>query len=416
MQDEIFKGKKIVIGITGGIAGYKSIDLIRQLRILGAEVHVIMTEHSTHLVDKQDFEKISGNVVQTSLFQPKINYADYIRKNKKIKHISLADIADVFIICPATANIIGKIAGGIADDLLTTSVMATNSPVLLCPAMNVKMYKNPIVQENVRKLRKLNYHFVEPEYGELACGYMGFGRLAGLDKIIRRIALLVKKIDFSGKKILVTAGATYEKIDPVRVITNKSSGKMGIRISEQAYLRGAEVILLRASNSIVPDYNINEESFDTVYDLQNKIAKHIKNSDIVIHCAAVSDFTVLKISDKKIKSSQAVNLELTPATKIFENLKTLKPNIFLLGFKAEHDVSKKELIESAYKILKKADADLVVANDVSKIGVGFDVDTNEVYVVDKNENVNRIGLADKRIIADKILDLVLEKMDRQFLI
>src|SRR3989338_4806660 len=183
------KNKNIVIGVTGSIACYKVLDLIGKLRKSGTNVYVIMTKSATKLVDIRDFEKISGNEVQIALFLPSIDYKDYLKKNKPIKHISLADIADLFLICPATANIIGKIANGIADDLLSTSIMATNAPVLICPAMNVKMWKNQIMQENVKKLKKLNYHFVEPEYGELACGYKGVGRLAKLGKIVERIQL-----------------------------------------------------------------------------------------------------------------------------------------------------------------------------------------------------------------------------------
>ena len=187
MKNIDLKGKSIVIGVTGGIACYKSIDLIKELRKNNADVHVIMTEASTHLADIKDFEKASGNEVHTTLFHPKVNFIDYIKKNKPINHISLADAADLFLICPATANVIAKIANGISDDLLTTSITATIAPVLICPAMNVKMWKNPITQENVLKLRKLNYHFVEPEYGDLACGYKGVGRLAKLGKIVERI-------------------------------------------------------------------------------------------------------------------------------------------------------------------------------------------------------------------------------------
>lgn len=411
MNNLIFKNKVIVIGVTGGIATYKTLDLIKELKKFGSIVHVIMTEHSTHLVDIKDFEKASGNEVQVSLFHPKINYIEYIKKNKPIKHISLADIADLFLICPATANIIGKIANGIADDLLSTSVTATIAPVLICPAMNVKMWKNPIVQENVKKLKKLNYHFVEPEYGELACGYKGVGRLANLKRILDRIELLLKqRNDFKGKKILVTAGATFEEIDPVRVITNKSSGKMGTSIAEQAFLRGADIILLRGHNSIEPNYNLKEETFTTVNDIYNKIKKYIKNVDIVIHSAAVSDFAINNKKNTKIKSSKELHLELAPTTKIFERLKKFSKKIFLVGFKAEYNVSEKKMIDSAYEILKTANADLVVANDVGKKGRGFDVDTNEVFVVDKNKKVEHIGLDDKKIVADKVLDIVVERV------
>lgn len=410
-MNDIFEGKTIVIGVTGGIACYKALNLIKELRRLGSKVHVIMTEASTHLVDARDFEKASGNEVQTSLFHPKINYVEYIKKNKPIKHISLSDAADLFLICPATANVIGKMANGIADDLLTTSIAATTAPVLICPAMNVKMWKNPIVQDNAKKLKKLNYNFVEPEYGELACGYKGVGRLANLTKITGRIGLLLKqRNDLKGKKVIVTAGATVEEIDPVRVITNKSSGKMGTNIAEQAFLRGADVILLRGHNSAEPNYNIKEETFTTVNDLYNKIKSHIRNVDIFIHAAAVSDFTIANRHDAKIKSNKELQLELAPATKIFEKLKKMNKKMLLVGFKAEHDVPKSRLTASAYSILKKADADMVVANDVGKRGRGFDVDTNEVFIVDRNKKILHIRLADKRIVADEILDAIISSV------
>ena len=411
MGNNIFKGKNLVIGITGGIAGYKSLNLIKDLRKKGAKVHVIMTEHSTHLVDIKDFEKASGNEVHSFLFHPKINFIDYIKKNKPIKHISLADTADLFLICPATANVIGKVANGIADDLLTTSVTATIAPVLLCPAMNVKMWKNPIVQENVRKLKQLNYHFVEPEYGELACGYKGVGRLANPEKIAGRIALLLKqRNDLKGKKVLVTAGATLEEIDPVRIITNRSSGKMGNAIAEQAYLRGADVLLLRGHNSAEPNYNIREEKFTAVNDLFNKIKKNIDGLGIIIHCAAVSDFEAGSRRDEKIKSGKELRLELSPTTKIFEKLKKLNRKIFLVGFKAEYNFSKKRLIESAYGLLKSANADLIVANDVGKSNAGFESDTNEVFVIDRKKRVKHIELSEKRAIAGQILNIVVNKL------
>ena len=411
MNNKVFGNKTIVIGVTGGIACYKVLDLINELKKLGSSIHVIMTENATHFVDITDFEAASGNEVHTNLFHPKVNYKDYIKKNKPIKHISLADIADLFLICPATANVIGKIANGIADDLLTTSVIATIAPVLICPAMNVKMWKNPIVQENVKKLRKLNFHFVEPEYGELACGYKGVGRLANFKKITDRIELLLKqRNDLKNKRILVTAGATFEEIDPVRVITNKSSGKMGTSIAEQAFLRGADTLLLRGSNSTEPHYNIKEEKFTTVSDLYNKIKKNIKNVDIAVHAAAVSDFTINSKRNTKIKSKRKLHLELTPATKIFEKLKKNNKNIFLVGFKAEHNVSENGLIKRAYGLLKSANADLVVANDVGKMGRGFDFDTNEVFIIDKKRNMEHIGLASKSVVADKILDVILKKI------
>src|SRR3990167_2500376 len=257
-MDDILKNKHIVIGITGSIAAYKVIGLVEKLRELSANVHVIMTHNAAKLVDKSEFEKASRTPVHTDLFFPNVDYKKYLKKNKPINHISLADIANLFLICPATANIIGKIANGVADDLLSTSIMATNAPVLICPAMNVKMWKNPIMQENVKKLKNLNYEFVNPEYGELACGYKGVGRLANLDKIIDRIKIIIeRRSNLKGKKIIVTAGATSEEIDPVRVITNKSSGKMGVYIAEEAFLRGADVTLIRGTNSVEPQYHFN---------------------------------------------------------------------------------------------------------------------------------------------------------------
>ncbi len=406
-MDNSLKNQNIVIGVTGSIACYKTIDLIEKLKKSGFNIFVIMTESATKLVDIKDFEKASGNEVQTDLFLPNIDYKDYIKKNKPIKHISLADIADLFIICPATANIIGKIANGIADDLLSTSIMATNAPVLICPAMNVKMWKNKIMQENVKNLKALNYESVDPEYGDLACGYKGVGRLADLDKIAERIKIAVeRRSDLKGKKILVTAGATSEEIDPVRVITNKSSGKMGVYIAEEAFLRGADVTLIRGANSVEPQYHFKDIKIYSVNDLFNEIKNHIRDADIVIHAAAVSDFTINNRHDKKIKSNENLNLELTPTTKIFENIKKIKKNIVLVGFKAEYNVNEKILIDRAYELLKSANADFVVANDVGKKGRGFDAETNEVFIVDKNKKIGHIDLANKRVVGNEILDKI----------
>lgn len=401
------KGKNIVIGITGGIACYKVLDLIKKLRKLKANVHVIMTYSAQKLVSTKDFEKASGNKVQTNLFDPNINYKNYIEKDKPIKHISLADIADLFLICPATANLIGKVANGIADDLLTTSIIATNATVLICPAMNVKMWKNPILQENIKKLRKLRYELINPEYGELACGYKGMGRLANLNKIVDRIrAIIERKNNLTGKKIMVTAGATSEEIDPVRVITNKSSGKMGTYIAEEAFLRGAEVTLITGTNSIEPQYHFKTIRINNVKELYNEIKRNIEEIDIMIHAAAVSDFTINNKINNKIKSGKKLNLELEPTTKIFEKIKRLKKDIFLIGFKAEYKVNKKELVNKAYNLLNDANADLVVANDIGKEGRGFDTETNEVYVVNEKKKVKHINLVDKRVVGNKILDMI----------
>lgn len=402
------KDKNVVIGVTGGIACYKVLDLIKELRRLKANVYTILTKNALNLIDKSEFEEASGNKVQTELFEPDINYKDYIKKNKEIKHISLADIADLFLVCPATANIIGKTANGIADDLLSTSIMATNASVLICPAMNVKMWKNPITQENIEKLRKLKYEFIDPEYGELACGYKGIGRLAKLSNIIDKIGIIIEtRNDLKGKKILVTAGATSEEIDPVRIITNKSSGKMGVYIAEQAFLRGADVTLIRGINSVEPQYHFNDIQINSVKELFDEIKKNIGDMDIMIHAAAVSDFAINNKSNNKIKSNKNLHLELTPTTKIFERIKEIKSNILLVGFKAECNVSDNVLVDRSYELLKSADADFVVANDVGKKNRGFDTETNEVFIVDKNKKVKHLELDDKRVIGSKILNEIL---------
>ena len=404
-MNSTLKNKNIVIGITSSIACYKVLELIKKLRKLRANVHVIMTKSATKLVDTKDFEKVSNNAVNIDLFNPNVDYKDYIKKNKSIRHISLADSADLVLICPATANIIGKIAYGIADDLLSTSIMATNAPVLICPAMNVKMWKNSILQENVDKLRKLRYEFIDPECGILACGYKGIGRLANLDRIVERIkATIERRSDLKGKKILVTAGATSEEIDPVRVITNKSSGKMGVYIAEEAFLRGADVTLIRGINSVEPNYHFKDIKVNSVKDLFNTIKNNIKDKNVMIHAAAVSDFTINNKSKNKIKSNENLHLELTPTTKIFENIKKIKKNILLIGFKAEYNVVKKILVDRAYDLLKSANANIVVANDVGKKDVGFNTETNAVYIIYKNKKVKHLKLADKRIIGNKILD------------
>jgi phosphopantothenoylcysteine decarboxylase/phosphopantothenate--cysteine ligase len=403
----MLKNKNIVIGISSSIACYKVLDLIKKLRKLKANVYVIMTKHATNLVDIKDFEKASDNKVSIDLFDKNVYYRYYIKKNKKIEHISLADTADLFLICPATANTIGKISHGIADDLLTSSLLATVAPIVICPAMNVKMWKNEFVQENVDSLRKKGFMFIDPEYGELACGYKGVGRLAKLDKILNMIITSINKKDsLKNKKILVTAGATIEEIDPVRVITNKSSGKMGVYIAEEAFLRGADVTLIRGLNSIEPKFLLKDIKINSVKELFNEIKKNIKNNDVLIHAAAVSDFEVNNKNNEKIKSGQELHLELTPTTKILENIKKSNKNIFLIGFKAEFNVSEKELIKRAYGLLKSSKADLIIANDVGKKNRGFDVETNEVFIVNKDKKIDHIKLADKKIIASKVLDKI----------
>jgi phosphopantothenoylcysteine decarboxylase/phosphopantothenate--cysteine ligase len=394
--------KEIIIGVTSGIALYKVVDLVKSLR-KKSNVTVIMTEHATKLIDSKEFEKASKNKVAINLFKKDFDYRKYIKKKEYIKHISLADKADLIVIAPATANVVAKLANGVADDLLTTTVLATQADVVVCPSMNVHMWQNKLTQKNVEKLKKLNFHIIEPEYGDLACGYKGKGRLPRIEKIEEFITNLInKKNQLKNKKIIITAGGTSEAIDDVRVITNKSSGKMGIYIAEEAHRRGAKVTLIRGNTSIEPSYGFKDVKIKGVGDLYGEIKKNVKKNDIIIHAAAVSDFSVDKIN-KKISSGKKISLKLKPTIKIIDEIKKINKKIKLVGFKAESKISKKELISRAFNKLKESKADLMVANDISK-GV-FGSEKNDVLIVDKKKKVISIKGSKKKI-ASEIIDLI----------
>ncbi len=383
----------IVLGISSSIAAFKVIDLVKKLK--GNCVDIIMTKNSTKIISPKEFEKITKKKVAIQGFRKDFNYKKYMNDKKSIEHISLADKADILIVVPATANVIGKIANGIADDLLTTTVIASEAQVLICPAMNVHMWQNPIVKENVSKLRELGYYFVEPEDGMLACGYEGKGRLAAIDKIYSEIENIIEnKNKLKGRKIIVTAGGTSEDIDEVRTITNKSSGKMGIAIATEAYKQGAEVLLLKGKNSV--ESNMPFIEFKSVNDLFDKIKKNIKEYDTIFHAAAVSDFTIDK-KQGKIKSSKSVNLKLKPTIKIIDQIKKLNSDIKLIGFKLESG----DLVEKAYKKLKQSKADYIIANSTKVIGK----DITKIYLIDKNKKIiNLIG--SKKEVARKLIENV----------
>ena len=398
-------GKQTVaLGITAGIAAFKILDLVRELK-KGYNVEVMMTSSSQQMVPKEEFEKVLGKKIRTEMFEKGFDYRK-ILEQREVEHISLSDTADIIVIAPATGNIIGKIANGIADDFLTTTIMAAQCPKVICPSMNCKMWCNPVVQENVKKLRKLGYYILGPEYGDLACGYEGQGRLIEVEKIKEIIVKLLKKrVLLKGKKVIVTAGATSEPIDAVRSITNKSSGKMGAALAEELSLRGADVFLLRAKNAAVPEVIMKEETFETSRDLLNLIRKNIGQYDYIFHAAAVSDFKVKK-EDKKIKSGTEISLKLETNVKILDLLKNWNKKIKVIGFKAEYKVSDKELVKKAYDKLKESKADFIVANDVGREKVGFEHDTNEVYLVDKAGKAKKIGLKSKNKVAEEIINLV----------
>lgn len=392
----------VVLGITSGIAAFKALEVITLLKKEGIDVRVVMTKKATQMLNPKDVERVSGNKVYVELFEKGFDYKKVL-DIRRVEHIDLADSASIMAIVPATASVIGKLAYGIAEDFLTTTALAVTAPILIAPAMNVHMWTNPIVAENITKLKKLGYQIIEPERGLLACGYEGKGRLADVKVIVDEIMKQLARTErLKGKKMIVTAGGTVEKIDEVRSITNRSSGKMGIAIAEELYLQGADVLLLRAKNSVEPRYLIQEEIFETTEDLSDLIKQYVGQYDAIYHVAAVSDFTVIK-KDGKISSTQEVSLDLKPQVKILDQIKTLNPQIKLIAFKAEHDLSEKVLIEKALKRLKEAKADMIVANDISKKNAGFEVDTNEVILVYSNGNHQKLPNASKREIAQQII-------------
>lgn len=398
--------KNILIGVSGGVAAYKVIDLIKLLKKGGCEVFVIMTKGATEMISPKLFEKTSENKVYINLFDKNFDYKEVL-KNRKVDHIELADRCDVMVIVPATANVIGKLAHGIADDFLTTTALAVTSPIIICPSMNVNMWGNPIVQENLAKLKSVGYQVIEPSSGMLACGYEGVGRLENVENINNEINKLLEESDsLKGKKIIITAGGTVEKIDEVRSITNRSSGKMGVALAEECYLRGADVLLLRSKNSVSSRYQIKEKIFETAQDLLYLIKANIKNADLFFQVAAVSDFKVDHSVREKISSDKTLNLKLVPQIKIIDQIKKLSPKTKLIAFKAEYDLSEKELINEAVKKLKDSKADFVIANDVSRSDRGFESDNNEVYIISKNRSVKKINLTTKREVAKQILDAI----------
>ena len=396
--------KNILIGVSSGIAAYKVLDLIKLLKKDGHGVFVIMTKGATEMISLKDFEKASGNTVYINLFEKNFDYKEVL-KNRKVEHIELADKCDVMIIAPATANIIAKLAHGIADDFLTTTALAMTAPIIICPSMNVNMWSNPIVQENLNKLKSVGYQIIEPASGMLACGYEGVGRLEKIEIIKDEVLKQLNRTNsLEGKKVVVTAGGTSEKIDEVRSITNKSSGKMGVAIAEECYLRGADVLLLRAKNSVAPRYLIKEKIFETAQDLLQLIKVNIRNTDFFFQVAAVSDYKVSQSFKGKLSSDSPVNLKLIPQMKIVDQLKKLSPKIILVAFKAEYDLGEKRLIEEGIKKLKESKADFVVANDISRTDRGFESDNNEVFIISKTKPVKKIPLTSKREIAKEIMD------------
>lgn len=399
--------KTIVFGITGGIAAFKAKELILKLRKEGYDIHVIMTKNATKMIPPKEFETVSGSKVYTELFENNFDYKAILKK-REVDHIQLADMADLFVIIPATANTIAKIAHGIADDFLTTTLLATKAPILLCPSMNVNMWMNPLVQRNISKAKEYGFSFIDPDSGILACGYEGKGRLADLKSIEKEIHDQFSKTEaLQGKNIIVTAGGTIEKIDNIRFITNRSSGKMGVAFAEACYQRGANVLLLRAKSSVHPRFSMKEKTFETADDLQKLLEKYAQSYNFCFHSAAVSDFFLATKYIGKISSKRSISLELIPRVKLLEVMKKVNPLLRIIAFKAEWGLSEKELTAIAFEKIKQFKLEALIINDVSKKNQGFEVDSNEARVILKNGRKNTFPLTTKRSLASQIIDYLI---------
>ena len=394
--------KNIVIGVTGGIAVYKAVDVVSKLTKKNYNVHVIMTKAAQKFVSPLTFQSISMNYVVSDMFNEP--------KNWEVEHIALAQKADLFIIVPATANIIGKIANGIADDMLSTTVMATNAPVLITPAMNTNMLCHPIVQENIMKLMNLGYHFVEPAEGRLACGDFGKGKLADPEVIVLEAERILNlENDLAGKRILVTAGPTREPIDPVRYLTNYSSGKMGYAVAEVSAKRGAEVILISGPTALKKPMGVTNIDVITTNDMYEAVLKNYEWADIIVKAAAVSDYRPESIANDKIKKlNEEMSIKLTKNPDILKELGTRKKkNQILIGFAAETQ----DLIKNARLKIENKNLDFIVANDVTKDGAGFDSDTNIAAIIDKNESIQYFDKMSKLELADIIITKAQQMME-----
>ena len=398
------RGKHIIVAVSAGIAAYKAIEVVSRLRKKGAEVKVVMTQNATHIASPLTFGEISGHPVALDMFE-QVHQWD-------VEHIALATWADAYVVVPATANVIGKIYAGIADDMLTTTIMATKAPKYLCPAMNTEMYNNPITQRNLEGLRSLGYHIMDPAEGWLACGITGVGRLPEPEAIVDWLeSKMCSTNELEGTTILVTAGGTQESIDPVRYIGNRSSGKMGYAIAEQAARMGAKVILVSAPTSLPIPSGVDFISVDSAVSMQEAVEARFNDVNVVIMAAAVSDFRVLHKAEQKIKKMESMTIELVKNPDILQGLGSKKSHQILVGFAAETE----HVIKYGQDKVAKKNLDMLVANDVSKSNAGFNVDTNEGYFLypDKEPkempNMKKSDLA--RHILREVIDLVANRAD-----
>ncbi len=390
----ILPGKKIILGVTGGIAAYKAVELLRLLMGAEAQVQVVMTQSAQEFVTPLTFQALSGLPVRTALFGPDTD---------PLEHISLAQSVDAIIIAPATANCLGKIAMGIGDDLLTTLILAATRPILVCPAMNVKMYENPVVQGNLSLLRQRGFHIVEPETGEMACGAYGSGRLPEPAAIMEAVTELLSPKDLVGYKILVSAGPTHEDLDPVRFLTNRSTGKMGYALARVARRRGADVCLVSGPSTLAAPAGVERVPVRSALEMQQVLADRFSLTDVLIMSAAVSDYRPAGFAGHKIKrDGPEIQVKLVHNPDILAGLGANKTRQILVGFAAETQ----DVLQHAQDKLKRKYLDMIVANDVSAPDSGFAVDTNQVILIHRSGTVESLPLLSKEEVAERVLDRV----------
>lgn len=398
----MLQGKTIVLGISGGIAAYKAVDLASRLIKQGARVRVIMTRSACKLVQPITLQSITGEPVATGLFDQPARW--------DIEHIELATAADLFLIAPATYNIIGKVARGIADDLLSTAIAATTAPVLFAPAMNTRMYENPILQANIRELQELDYSFIEPDVGRMACGTEGAGRLAENERIIEEVIRALTPKDLPGMRLLVTAGPTREHIDPVRIMTNPSTGKMGFALAQAALRRGAQVTLISGPTDLRPPWGLQEMvRVDTTGEMLEAVVERCLDQDVLIKAAAPMDFRPAETFTMKVKKEQQAEMAvaLQRNEDILEVIGGKKGDRILVGFAAETE----NVLDNARDKLKRKKLDFIVANDVLAGGSGFAEDTNQAILVFSDSHKELPPLS-KLDLAHRILDEV-QKLRRE---
>lgn len=391
-----FANQRILLGVSGGIAAYKAAELARRLVGAGARVKVVMTRAAQEFVSPLTFQALTGEKVATAMFGP---------ESEPLEHVALGQEVDAIVLAPATANLVGKMAGGIGDDLLTTILLAATRPVLLCPAMNVEMWRNPVVQENLAKLKARGLTVMEPEAGELACGAVGLGRLPEPEAIVEACACLLSRRDLAGRQVLVTAGPTHEDFDPVRFMTNRSSGKQGYAVARVAWRRGGEVCLISGPTALAAPYGVARVMVRSAREMKDAVQERFPGTDVLLMAAAVSDYRPTQAEVKKIKrGGEEMQFHLTQNPDILRKLSQLKTRQIVVGFAAETH----NLEAEARRKLKEKNLDLIVANDVNRPDSGFQVDTNEVTLIAREGDPLPISLRSKEAVAEAILDRVVE--------